>query len=68
MISIIINLIGQLKYIGLFIGTFVEGPTVGLLSGFLIKVGILNLFWSYLVYVVADLSADLFYYYIDCHS
>jgi len=59
----IINLIEQLKYIGIFIGTFVEGPAVGLFAGFLSRMGFVNIILAYIVHVTADLSADFFYYF-----
>jgi len=58
----IISLTETLKYAGVFIGTFVEGPIIGMITGFLIKLGYLNTYLSYLVYVVADLIADHLYY------
>ncbi len=61
---LIINLVNHLAYLGIFIGTFIEGPLVGLLAGFLVKIGFLNLFLAYIVHVLGDLSADFFYYFI----
>ncbi len=68
MISLIINLINHLTYLGIFIGTFIEGPTVGLLAGFLARIGFLNLFLVYVVHVLGDLTADFFYYFIGYQS
>lgn len=58
----IINLIGNLRYPGIFIGTFIEGPAVGMITGSLIKLGYLNIYLGYLVYVVGDFTADCLYY------
>ena len=64
MLPFIINLVSHLTYLGIFVGTFIEGPAVGLLAGFLVKIGFLNLFLVYMVHVLGDLAADFFYYYI----
>lgn len=61
-LSFITGLIENLKYFGIFIGTFIEGPAVGMLTGSLIKLGYLNLYLSYLVYVIGDFTADCLYY------
>ncbi len=50
------------KYSAIFVGTFFEGPVVGLLAGLFAKVGYLNLFAAYAVHVIADLVADFTYY------
>jgi len=68
MASLVIALISHLKYLGIFIGTFVEGPTIGLLAGFLVKIGFLNLFLVYLSHVLGDLTADFFYYFVGYHG
>ena len=52
----------ELRYIAVFIGTFVEGPAIGLLAGVFAKIGYFSLPVVYAVHVIADLSADLFYY------
>jgi len=64
MLSFIINIVGQLTYLGIFIGTFLEGPLIGLFAGFLVRIGFLNLFLAYAVHVLGDLTADFFYYFI----
>ncbi len=68
MLTLAINLISQLTYLGIFIGTFIEGPLVGLLAGSLVRTGFLNLFFAYLAHVAGDLSADFFYYFIGQQS
>ena len=52
----------ELRYVAIFIGTFIEGPTVGLLAGVFAKLGYLSLITAYIVHVIADLSADFFFY------
>lgn len=56
------GLIVSFKYIAIFAGTFIEGPTVGLIVGFLSRVHYINLYWGYFAHVLGDLSADLLYY------
>jgi membrane protein DedA with SNARE-associated domain len=59
-----VNLVSHLTYLGVFIGTFLEGPMVGLLTGFLVKAGFLNFPLAYAAHVFGDLTADFFYYFI----
>ena len=62
MTDTIINHLVELKYLAVFIGTFLEGPTIGLLVGVFAKLGYFTLPLGYLVHVLGDLSADFFYY------
>ncbi len=64
----IVNLINQLTYLGIFLGTFVEGPIVGLLSGFLIQTGFLKWYLAYIAHVLGDMTADIFYYFLGYHG
>ncbi len=57
-----LELILNWKYSAIFVGTFFEGPVVGLLAGLFARVGYLNLFAAYTVHVIADLVADFTYY------
>lgn len=50
------------KYIAIFVGTFLEGPTVGILVGFFGRVDYINLPLGFLVHVLGDVIADIFYY------
>ncbi len=50
------------KYLAIFIGSFIEGPTVGLLTGFFARMGYIHLSFGYLAHVAGDMSADLMYY------
>jgi len=50
------------KYIAIFIGSFIEGITVGLIVGFLARMHYINLYWGYLAHVFGDWSADIMYY------
>lgn len=56
------NFIVSFKYVAIFIGTFIEGPTVGLIVGFLSRVHYINLTLGYFSHVAGDLAADLVYY------
>lgn len=67
-LAFITSLIEISKYAGIFIGTFIEGPAVGMLTGSLIKLGYLNIYLSYLVYVMGDFTADCLYYAIGYHG
>ncbi len=58
-----IFLINQLKYLGLFFGSFLEGPLTGLFSGFLVKRGIFNFWLAYFIHLLGDFSADAIYYF-----
>ena len=56
------NFLIELRYVAIFIGTFVEGPTVGLLAGVFAKLGYLSFVTAYIVHVLADMSSDFFFY------
>jgi len=62
MTTILLSLIDQLKYFGIFAGAFIEGPTVGLIAGFFSRLHYLNFFTAYLVHVSGDFLADSIYY------
>lgn len=66
--QLIFSLINHFKYLGIFIGTFIEGPAIGMISGFLIKIGYLNVFLVYLSHVFGDLAADYLYYSLGYYS
>lgn len=56
------NFIINFKYVAIFIGAFIEGPTVGLIVGFLSRVHYINLVLGYFSHVSGDLAADFLYY------
>ncbi len=58
----IYDLIINFKYIAIFIGSFIEGPTVGLIVGFLARVHYIHLTIGYLAHVSGDWLADMMYY------
>ncbi len=51
-----------LKYLGIFLASFTEGPTAGVSVGFLSRLGYMNIYLGYLTHVFGDLSADFLYY------
>lgn len=56
------NLIISFKYVAIYLGSFIEGPTVGLIVGFLARVKYINLYWGYSAHVLGDISADMLYF------
>jgi len=62
--DLLFNYIEHLKYIAIFLGTFVEGPVVGLLVGFFVRINHIQLVYGYLAHVLGDLSADMMYFFI----
>jgi len=56
------NYIISFKYVAIFLGSFIEGPTVALIVGFLSRVRYINLYWGYFAHVLGDFSADMLYY------
>jgi len=51
-----------LKYLGIYLASFTEGPTAGISVGFLSKLGYMNIYLGYFAHVFGDLSADFLYY------
>ena len=58
----IISLLTAYKYFLLFPIVVVEGPIVTVIAGFLVSIGRLDFFTSYLVIVLGDLVGDSMYY------
>lgn len=56
------NSVVHLKYVAIFLGTFIEGPIVGLFVGLLSKIDQIDIVWGYLAHVFGDLSADMVYF------
>ena len=52
----------NLKYPAIFLGAFIEGPTVALIVGVLVKLKVINLGIGFLLHVIGDFSADFMYY------
>lgn len=62
MSSLLFGYIVHMKYLAIFLGTFIEGPVVGLLAGFFSHVNHIQLVYGYLTHVAGDLSADMMYF------
>lgn len=60
----IINLLIQYSYLILFPIVIVEGPIISVIAGFLSSLGYLNIFITYAVVVIGDLTGDSIYYVI----
>ncbi|PIQ79527.1 hypothetical protein COV81_01870 [Candidatus Peregrinibacteria bacterium CG11_big_fil_rev_8_21_14_0_20_41_10] len=60
----IYHLIEQLKYFGVFIGAFIEGPATALAAGLLIKSNFIQLVPAFLVHSLGDFLADMTYFMI----
>jgi len=56
------SFIVSFKYLAIFLGSFIEGPTVGLIVGFLARIHYINLAWGYTAHVLGDFTADQVYY------
>jgi membrane protein DedA with SNARE-associated domain len=52
------------RYPLLIVGTIVEGPVLMIASGILLRTGIFTLVPLFLVLVIGDLVADIFWYYV----
>ena len=58
----LISLILAYKYLILFPLVVIEGPLVMMISGFLVKLGYLDFILTFLVLLIGDLFADVFWY------
>ncbi len=58
----IFNYILTLKYFAIFSGSFVEGPTIGLIVGFLVKANYISPLPGYFAHVSGDFAADCLYF------
>lgn len=52
------------RYIGLFLGSFFEGPIVMAAAGFLIKLGYFKILPAFSMLLLGDLLADVAWYYV----
>ncbi len=66
--SQIFNLIEHLRYLGVFLGAFFEGPATGLIAGFLVKTSYLNFTLAFLTHTIGDFLADIVYFSIGYFS
>ena len=63
-IDTVIALFLQYKYPALVVLSFFEGPYIMMMSGFLIKLGVLTLVYTYIALSIGDLLADVVWYYV----
>lgn len=59
----VIQNIEHLKYVGVFAGAFIEGPTAALAGGLLVKSHFLAFIPTVLVHILGDFSADICYFF-----
>ena len=64
LINTVITLAQQGKYPLLFIIYLIEGPVAGFISALISASGSLNIYIVFLLLIIAEIGADLFYYYI----
>ncbi len=62
--AVVVGLFLHYKYPILVLLAFIEGPYVMMMSGFLIKLGILSLIPTYIALSVGDLLGDIAWYYV----
>lgn len=60
----VIALFLQYKYPALVVLSFVEGPYIMMMSGFLIKLGVFTLIPAYIALSIGDLIGDVVWYYV----
>jgi len=63
-IDTVIALFLQYKYPSLVVLSFFEGPYIMMMSGFLIKLGVLTIVPTYIALSIGDLLADSVWYYV----
>jgi membrane protein DedA with SNARE-associated domain len=51
------------RYLGIFLGTIIEGPVIMTAVGFLVKLGHFNFWLAYILMVLGDLVGDIGWYY-----
>jgi len=64
MTPIILHYLFAGRYIAIFTGAFIEGPTVMTATGFLLKLGYFGFWPAYLLLMCGDLLADVAWYYL----
>jgi membrane protein DedA with SNARE-associated domain len=51
------------RYLGIFLGTIIEGPVIMAAAGFLVRLGYFNFWLAYILMVLGDLVGDVLWYY-----
>ncbi len=64
LINTVITLAQQGKYPLLFLIYLIEGPVAGFISALIASTGSLNIFIIFLLLIIAEIGADIFYYYL----
>jgi membrane protein DedA with SNARE-associated domain len=63
-IEIVSTLAKQAKYPALFLIYLIEGPIAGFISSFVANTGALNIYTVFILFIIAEIGADIFYFYI----
>lgn len=64
----LLNVLIQYKYIVLVPLTIIEGPLIMLLSGFLVRLGIMDFWPAYFTLMASDLLGDIFWYSVGYYT
>ena len=64
LVNLILNLAQENKYIILFFVYLIEGPNAGFISAMLAATGEVDIFIVSILLLIAEIGADLFYYYL----
>lgn len=67
-INTVITLAQEGKYPLLFIIYLIEGPVAGFISALIAATGSLNIYIVFLLLIIAEIAADIFYYYLGKRS
>lgn len=51
------------RYLGIFLGTIIEGPIIMAAVGFLVRLGHFNFLLAYILMILGDLAGDVAWYY-----
>ena len=60
----VLALLIQYKYLILFPIIVIEGPFATIVSGFLVSLGIFNVFIAYPIIILGDLASDSIFYFV----
>lgn len=63
-IDLVIEFAQQSKYPILFLIYLIEGPVAGFISAFVASTGGLNIYIVFLLFITAEIAADIFFYYL----
>ena len=60
----LLQLIEHLKYLGVFLGAFIEGPATALAGGFLVKTNFISFVPTLIAHFMGDFLADMTYFFV----